>query len=164
MGFDIRIGTTIAEQLDNSAFKLPQIKPDVSDEDSDRKNIDGKIGDTVSISAEGLEKSNELIEKSSKEVLQDVSKEDQMLKMIQEKIKEIEKELKELKQNPEQNKEAIKMKEQELQQYQGMLLEIMNKKKGAGGTQLGAGGGTPTQGSASSLTEVPEGMLCEVRF
>ncbi|WP_415718183.1 hypothetical protein [Maridesulfovibrio sp.] len=163
MGYDLRIGTTSAGQIDTSTFKMSSI-PDTPEEEEAKKSLTIKEGDTVNISAEGIRKSSEAQDKSAKEVAQDVVKEEETEKMIRDKIKQLEKELKELRNNPEQNKEAIKMKEQELEQYQGMLLQILNDKKGASSGGGGAGGGTPAKDIDSSLTETPAGMLCEVRF
>jgi|GEM_PF-3402036 uncharacterized protein with gpF-like domain len=165
MGFDLKIGAVEAESIANSTFKINTIKKEVENENSDEKNIEFKDKDNVTISAEGLQKSNEAAGKSSKEVAQEASEDYQVEEMIKEKIKKVEKELKELRKNPEQNEKAIKMKEQELEQYQGMLMQILNEKKGAGGGGSGgAGGGTPAQTVDSSLTETPKGMLCEIRF
>lgn len=154
MGINLTIGAASANQIDNSAFKIHT--DEAVSAENDINDLKMKTKDTINISAEGLAK-------SAKKTSEDTSKEDQTVKMLREKIEKIEKELKELRQNPEQNKKAIQMKEQELQQYQGMLMEILNKRKGAGGgNQLGAGGGTPAQGSSSSLTEVPDGLIVEV--
>ncbi|WP_027180026.1 hypothetical protein [Maridesulfovibrio bastinii] len=145
MGLDLKIGAASANQIDSSAFKIHTAETDSAEKEA--KDLKIKTKDSVSISAEGLAKS------AKKTTSEESSQEDQTVKMLREKIKEIEKELKELRQNPEQNKKAIKMKEQELQQYQGMLMDILNKKKGAtGGGQLGAAGGTPVKGNPSSLT------------
>ncbi|WP_320175910.1 hypothetical protein [Maridesulfovibrio sp.] len=163
MGFDLKIGTTTADQIDSSTFKIAPIKSKSEDTDFAKTTLELKTEDSVNISAEGLRKSSELTEKSAKEVAQEASEKDNTEEMIRKKIKQLEKELKELRQNPEQNEKAIKMKEQELQQYQGMLMDILNKKKGAEGSG-GVGGGTPAQPVKSSLTEVPKGMLCEVLF
>ena len=162
MGYDLKIGTIDAGQIDNSTFKMSPISPPPEDEEVST-TLKIQEGDTVKISAEGMQKSAESQEKSAKEVAQDVANDEETEKMIRDKIKQIEKELKELRNNPEQNEKAIKMKEQELAQYQGMLLQILNDKKGAssGG---GVGGGTPAKDIDSSLTETPAGMLCEVRF
>ncbi|WP_415713151.1 hypothetical protein [Maridesulfovibrio sp.] len=165
MRFDLKVGTMTADQIDNSTFKMTPLKTEEDTTAPDKSTLKIKTGDgdSVNISAEGLKKSNEVNEKSAKEVASEVSKENDTEEMIRKKIKQLEKELKELRQNPEQNKKAIEMKEQELQQYQGMLLDILNKRKGAESSG-GVGGGTPAQSIDSSLTEVPKGMLCEVRF
>lgn len=163
MGFDLKIGTTNVGQLDNSKFEMNSIDKEAEDENTSKTTLGIKKGDSVNISDEGMQKSNEAGGKSAKEVGQEVASEDQTEKMIRKRIKELEKELKELRQNPELNEKAIKMKEQELEQYQGMLMDILNKKK-SGSTGGGVGGGTRAQTAESSLTETPKGMLCEVRF
>lgn len=162
MGFDLTIGSANVSLIDNQTFKINTIDS-TPEEEKAGTALRMKEGDTVNISAEGIRKSAESQDKSAKEVAQEATKEELTEKMIRDKIKELEKELKELRKNPEQNEKAIKMKEQELEQYRGMLLQILKDKKGAssGG---GVGGGTPAKTIDSSLTDTPAGMLCEVRF
>ncbi len=163
MGFDLKIGTTNVGQLDNSKFAMNSIGDEAESKSTNTTTLKMKKGDSVNISDEGIQKSNDAGGKTAKEVAQEAAGEDQTEKMIRKRIKELEKELKELRQNPEQNEKAIKMKEQELDQYQSMLMDILNKKK-SGSSGGGVGGGTRAQTADNSLTEIPKGMLCEVRF
>ena len=107
--------------------------------------------DTVSISEEGKRLSGQAVQKveESDETDTETSLTEQRIERLQKRIQEIQEEIKEIQAD---DKLTDKQKQQKIQALTAELLQIqqeLNKLKRGGGVPAG---GTPAEGSASSLT------------